>query len=122
MAFYLRYSKEIKKDIKRGCSYHVLGLDKSDFKTAKEVSKTFNMDCVKWHRVAKMWVQELPGLCAFYLDAETLEEAAKEFDREFYRSIDMPYWHILEAKYVGDCPEGDCVRVEKLLYSNAYDK
>lgn len=77
---------------------------------------------IKYSKKIGQWIQELSGLCAFEMDSDNLEDAieeAKEFSRGGdYKSSTMPHWHILEGVYAGDCPEGDCIIVTKVLYSN----
>lgn len=122
--FFLRYSNNIHKDIDRGVSYHYTGLDKSSFETAEEVAEAFNIPAegVVYNEDAGQWLQELPGLCAFELESNNIDDAieeAKEFRyNNVYNSEDMQNWHILEGCYVGDCLEGDIILVEKILYSN----
>lgn len=127
MALYLRYSDNIQKDILKGVSYHYTDFNKSSYETAEEVAEVLNIpaDEVVYNEDAGRWVQELPGLCAFELDSNNLYDAieeAKEFRfNSVYNSEDMQNWHILDAHYVDDCPEGDVVEVEKVLYSNKED-
>lgn len=62
------------------------------------------------------------GLCAFELDSNNLYDAIEEAKvfryNSVYNSEDVQNWHILDARYVDDCPEGDVVEVEKVMYSN----
>lgn len=124
MAFYLRYSENIEKDIENGHSYHYTGLDKSDFKRKSEVAECLNIESsnVAYNKKVGQWVEELEGLCAFELESDNLDEAieeAKDFRyNEVYNSEAMPFWNILDANYVGECPEGDLISVNKLLFSN----
>lgn len=122
MALYLRYTENIEKDVERGVSYHYTGLDKDT--TAEEVANACNIDIdeVEYNGEARQWVQVLPGLCAFELDADNLEDAVKEakdfYNSSVYNTRDMGPYAIVEGDYVGDCPEGDCISVTKILYES----
>ena len=127
--FYIRYSDNIKKDIRKGYSMHYTDFDKKDFKTAKELAEALDIEdpeTVIFNKDSKTWVQKLPGLCAFELEADNLEDAieeAKQFEyNSVYNSEDMPFWHILEGEYIDDCPEGEVIEVINLLYSNKIKK
>lgn len=122
MKLYLRYSNDIKADIERGASYHYTGLDKD--LSAEEVAEACNIDIdeIEYNEEARQWVQVLPGLCAFELESDNLEDAIEEASdfraNDVYNSASMQNWHIVEGRYVGDCPEGDCIEIINILYSN----
>lgn len=125
MALYLRFSTSIQEDIERGTSVHCTSLDRSHIATEQEVEECFNIENVIYvenHEIlGTQYVQVLDGLCAFELDADNLEDAieeAKTLERDGYSSESCPDWHILEADYCGDCPEGDLIDNITLLYSN----
>lgn len=147
MALYLRFSENILADIERGTSIHRtdfakmdtveeaveyfygdLNEDKreriiSDCETVEEVfQKYFDSENeFKYIESQKAMCEILDGLCAFELDADNLKdaiEAANELRRDGYDVRLDPNWHILDAKYCGDCPEGDLICNVTLLYSN----
>lgn len=104
MAYFLRYTETPNADMERGVSYHLSSVEREG---------------CEWNEYFKRYAEELPGLCAFPLEAETLEEAieeaeSREFDSIFNRNEDS--WCIIEGKYIGDCPEGDVIRAHKLLH------
>lgn len=122
MKLYLRYSENISKDLKNGHSFHYTGLDK-DY-TIQQVAEYCNIDEseIDYNEEARQYVQVLPGLCAFELESDNLEDAIEEAKNfrynSAYNSEDMNFWHILSGEYCGDCPEGDCIDDAELLYSN----
>lgn len=125
MKLYIRYSDNIKKDIELGHSFHYTGLDK-DF-TVKEVAEACNIDenGIEYNVEAKQYVQILPGLCAFELESDNLEDAVEEAKgfkyNDVYNSRDMEFWHVLSGDYCDDCPEGCVIEDVELLYSNDYE-
>lgn len=122
MALYLRYTENIEKDVERGVSYHYTGLDKD--MTAEEVAEACNIeiDEIEYNEDARQWVQVLSGLCAFQLEADNLEDAVEEAEEFEYNSVyntrDMGPYAIVEGDYAGECPEGDCISVTKVLYES----
>ena len=122
MNFYIRYSEEIEKDLERGCSFHYTGLDKSFSEEDIESATGLAFEELEYSEEAGQYVQPLAGLCAFELEAETVEEAieeAKEFHfNEVYNSNSMSFFHVLEGEYADDCPEGVCITNASVLYSN----
>ena len=122
MRFYIRYSEEIEKDVERGYSFHYTGMDKSFSEEDIESATGLAFDELEYNEEAKQYVQPLAGLCAFELEAETVEEAieeAKEFRfNEVYNSESMNFFHILTGDYADDCPEGVCITNVSVVYSN----
>lgn len=124
MTLYLRYTKNLEKDIDKGCSYHYTGMSKREIETASEVAEALNIDEneIEYNEEAAQWVMPLPGLCAFEMDSDNLEDAieeAKVFDRGgIYNSESMPFWHIVEGVWIDDCPEGEVIIVTKVLHTN----
>lgn len=143
MALYLRFSENIEADVERGTSIHVTELNPSSVNEAIEwffpedkdslenadnytieevIQKYFDTDHeFVYSEEFKCYVEVLPGLCAFELEAETLEEAfeeAKSLNRDAYSTKYNDNWHILQANYCGDCPEGDLIENITVLYSN----
>lgn len=122
MKYFLRYSLNIDKDIERGVSYHYTGLDKSFSIEEIENCTGLSIDELEYNEDADMYVQPLLGLCAFELDAETLEEALKEARgfrfNDVYNSESMDNFHILTGDYEDECPEGCVISNAELVYSN----
>lgn len=122
MKFYLRYSEEIERDLERGYSFHYTGMDKSFSEEDIESATGISFADLEYNEEAGQYVQPLAGLCAFELDAETVEEAieeAKEFHfNEVYNSNAMNFYHIIAGEYADDCPEGVCITNVSVVYSN----
>ncbi|MGL5981369.1 MAG: hypothetical protein ACRCZY_10965 [Phocaeicola sp.] len=122
MALYLRYTENIQADIERGTSLHLSDFNLKDFATAEEFASSIDVDAdeVAYIEDFRRWAQVLNGLCAFCLEAETLEEAIEEAERfrrdDYYTDEDSTY-AIVDAKYVGDCPEGDLIDNIEVLYT-----
>lgn len=130
MKYFIRYTENAKEDFERKTSYH-----NSDYKIG---------DVAKWNDedergeveiLAEAWdceidevvclggfySQELSGLCAFELDAETEEEAIEEAKEHNFNSVyntaDFPSYAVFSGKFVEDCPEG-CVMLPTKIVKN----
>jgi len=125
---FMRSTNDAEKDLKGGYSYH-----QSDFKagtidwledgeTEKQwVAKRFGCD-EEEIEIAEdgYYVQALEGLCAYALEAETLEEAIEEIsemDIEHMESINPENIYIFEGKevYSSFIIEGTLMNATKLL-------
>jgi hypothetical protein len=118
MRYYIRYSEDICSDIERGFSRHYTGYDKRF--SEEEMEGICNGE-LEFDEGIGQWVQKLPGLCAFELDAitecEAIEEAKQHHYSEVYNSNNNISYHILRGDYVDDCPEGDVIDNVELIYS-----
>jgi hypothetical protein len=122
MKYFLRYSLNIDKDLERGISYHYTGLDKTFSIEEIENGTGLSIDELEYNEEADMYVQPLSGLCAFELEAETIEEAIEEARgfrfNDVYNTEAMYYFHILTGDYEDECPEGCVISNAELVYSN----
>lgn len=84
---YLRFSNDIEKDINRGYSMHYSGMGR-DF-TPQQVADAFGVDVsdIEYNEEAREYVQALPGLCAFELEADNLEDAIEEAKSFYYNDV-----------------------------------
>lgn len=114
MKYFLRYTATPNADIERGESYHVTGLyDKEEFAQVAE------QEGYEWNEFFGAYVEVLNGLCAFELDAEDLEEAIEEaetFKKADYKTTPESSYIICTGVIVGDCPEGEVIRVKEVLH------
>jgi hypothetical protein len=119
--YFLRFTDDIQADIKRGCSYHSTGIRKEDMKKAQVAEM---MDCDKEDIVVLdgYYVQELPGLCAFLIEAEDLEEAIEEVESNDWGIFDpvTEGWVLMTGVDVDNCPEGVVIRPGKVLHEVKY--
>jgi hypothetical protein len=126
MAYFLRYTATPEQDVERGTSLHLTGIlvgqpstwNDEDERSEEEIlaeAYDLNADDIIVAEIngQPMYAQELSGLCAFELEAETLEDAieeAKSFRyNDVYNSESMGDLVVVFAgEHEGDCPEG-CV-------------
>lgn len=113
MAFFLRYTEQAQKDLKRGTSVHPS--DITDKKTAIEV---LGGDIAK---VNGFWCQVIDGLCGFELDAEDLEEAIEEAQDHRCGAYDFRSMGKMAVIFEGeitsaDVPEGCAFNPSKIAY------
>jgi len=131
MKYFIRYTENANQDFERKCSYH-----NSDYKVG---------DVAKWNEederseveiLAEKWgcevdevvvlngyySQELSGLCAFELDAETEEEAIEEAQEHNFNAVynteDFTTYAVFAGRFIADCPEGCVFIPTKIIYEN----
>lgn len=105
MRYYIRYTETPNADLERGVSYHLAEVEAEGY---------------EWNDYFNSYAQQLSGLCAFELEAETLEEAIEEAAafkvNSNFNSQNGDSYCILSGVHVDDCPEGVVVRSDKIVY------
>lgn len=86
MKYFLRYSDNPEIDLERNASLHLSDLDASNI-DAESAANSFGCDVEDLIEVDGLWCQKLEGLCAFELEAETLEEAIKEAEEFNFNGV-----------------------------------
>lgn len=116
--YFLRFTSTAEADLRRNVSYHSTGIRKEDA-TKKEVAEM--LDCnVSAIKVLKgYYVQELNGLCAFEVEADSIEEAEESVEQYQNRYQYGESWAIFSGVYRGDCPEGCTFLATKILKQSA---
>lgn len=108
MAYFIRYTETPQEDLERGCSYHLADVPAEGY---------------EWNDYFRCYAQELEGLCAFELDAETEEEAieeAEEFGFGAIFSSEMDSYCVLQGQFIDTCPEGCVIRANKIIHTQKY--
>lgn len=113
MAYFLRYTEQPTKDLKRGTSVHPS--DIIDKKTAIEV---LGDDITK---VNGFWCQVIDGLCGFELEADNLEDAIEEVEDHRCGSYDFRTMGKMAVIFEGeitseDVPEGCAFNPKSIAY------
>ena len=106
MAFFLRYTETPAADLERGVSYHLADVETLGY---------------EWKDHFNAYAQELPGICAFKLNAETIEDAIQEaagfkFNSNFFSPGGFDSYCIMTGKYIDDCPEGVIILPGKIVH------
>lgn len=131
MKYFIRYTENANQDFERKCSYHnsdykvgdVAKWNDEDERTEKEIlSKTWNCEIEEVVVIDGYYSQELSGLCAFELDAETEEEAIEEAKEHNFNAVyntdDFPSYTVFAGRFIDDCPEGCVFIPTKIIYEN----
>ena len=123
MSFFLRFTDNPAGDQERGCSYHysdftpgslIDGFEVFTFEDERQyIANMFQCDADDITVLEGCYVQQLPGLCAFELEAENIEDAieeAKGFGRigSYNLATMRDIACIFEGTRIDTCPEG-CV-------------
>lgn len=106
MGLYIRFTDTPKQDLQRNESYHLAG--------------DICYEGCEWNDYLKCFAQPLGGLCAYALDAETIEDAIEEaatFKKDIFNAEnDCDGYCIMIGEYVGDCPEGDVISASEIVF------
>lgn len=131
MKYFIRYTGNANQDFERKCSYHnsdykvgdVSGWNEDDERSEVEIlAEIWDCESEEVVIIEGYYSQELDGLCAFELDAETeweaIEEAKEHNYNEVYNTNDFTSFVVFSGILLGDCPEG-CISLPiKTIYEN----
>lgn len=108
MQYYIRYTEHAEEDVAHGHSYHLADGPGPG---------------LKYNRFLKAYAERLPGLCAYALEADNVQDAIEEAATHSYYpvfSAESDSYCVLQGEYVGDCPEGDIMRPLQILFVKKY--
>lgn len=104
MAYFIRFTDTPKADLERGTSYHLAEVE---------------ADGYEWNDHFNCYAQDLGGLCAYELEAETEEDAIEEaetFQQDIFDAqSELDSYCVIEGKYLEDCPEGVVIKAAKII-------
>ena len=118
MAYFLRFTENAIKDLKKGTSIHSSDLKTSEYKK-KQAAQIFGCNPEYVGRFNGNWCQILDGLCGYALLAETLEEAIEEVESNSYQFENIGKAVIYSGRYSsqGDLvPDGDLFYPFEILH------
>jgi len=105
MKFYIRFTDTPSADLVRKVSYHLSDVEAEGY---------------VWNEYFNAYAFELPGLCAYELDVENVEEAiekAGSFQQDIFDAqSELDSYCVLAGTYVTDCPEGDVINPTEILF------
>lgn len=106
MKYFIRFTDTPKFDLERGVSYHLSDVEADGY----EYNEHFGC-----------YAQDLGGLCAYELEAETEEEAIEEassFKQDIFdANDDLDSFVVLTGEYLDDCPEGVVIKAKDIVFT-----
>jgi len=116
--YFLRFTNNPLDDLNRNESYW----NHDNFPMEEDPPYVARADKLRYNHEFGCWVEVHDGLCGFYLDADTIEEAIETVSRQkswAYFSTDLDEWVIFEGSLSinQDTPEGQTFFASKIAYT-----